>query len=82
MAAFTANRAMSYGMHTVAVRAFDAAGPASSAAVTVMRVRSGAQTNRVATSSAQLNASTDGTLYARQSADGLCVLRIKPFGEA
>jgi hypothetical protein len=29
MAAFTANRAMSYGMHTVAVRAFDAAGAAT-----------------------------------------------------
>jgi hypothetical protein len=30
----------------------------------------------------QLNAGADGTLYARQPADGLCVLRIKPFGEA
>ncbi|HEX6621602.1 MAG TPA: hypothetical protein VF024_18215, partial [Solirubrobacteraceae bacterium] len=30
----------------------------------------------------QLNVSADGTLYARQPADGLCVLRIKPFGEA
>jgi hypothetical protein len=30
----------------------------------------------------QLNASADGTLYALQPADGLCVLRIKPFGEA
>jgi hypothetical protein len=30
----------------------------------------------------QLNAAADGTLYARQPADGLCVLRIKPFGDA
>jgi hypothetical protein len=30
----------------------------------------------------QLNAGADGTLYALQAADGLCVLRIKPFGEA
>jgi hypothetical protein len=30
----------------------------------------------------QLNASADGTLYALQPADGLCVLRIKPFGES
>jgi hypothetical protein len=30
----------------------------------------------------QMNASADGTLYALQPADGLCVLRIKPFGEA
>jgi hypothetical protein len=30
----------------------------------------------------QLNAGADGTLYAREPADGLCVLRIAPFGEA
>jgi hypothetical protein len=30
----------------------------------------------------QLNAAADGTLYAREPADGLCVLRIKPIGEA
>jgi hypothetical protein len=30
----------------------------------------------------QLGAGADGTLFARQPADGLCVLRIKPFGEA
>jgi hypothetical protein len=30
----------------------------------------------------QLNAGADGTLYARDPGDGLCVLRIKPFGEA
>ena len=30
----------------------------------------------------QLNASADGTLYALQPADWLCVLRIKPFGDS
>ena len=30
----------------------------------------------------QLNAGADGTLYALQPADGLCVLRIKPFGDS
>ena len=143
-------------MHTVSVRAFDAAGNARSAAVTVTRVRSGAPDHGATSASAepaprrpprepervprppltlvralvggehvahrqrpgrtatarccagrgtsgrsatvsltrcgdssgaiaavvQLDAGADGTLYARQPADGLCVLRIKPFGEA
>jgi hypothetical protein len=145
-ATFTAGRATSYGVHTVSVRAFDAAGNARSTAVTVTRVRTSTaphpgaraasargraaaasdtrQTTlvavsmwRIATAPAdgdgtllrgrgmpgrsasvslarcadssgavaavmQLNASADGTLYAVQPADGLCVLRIKPFGES
>jgi hypothetical protein len=145
-ATFTAGRGTSYGVHTVSVRAFDAAGNARSTAVTVTRTRSASRPRgqaarsasararaaaasdtrlntlvplsvwRVATSPAdgdtllrgrgmpgrsaavsltrcadgsgsvaavlQLNAAADGTLYAREPADGLCVLRIKPFGEA
>ena len=147
-ATFTAGRATSYGVHTVAVRAFDAAGNARSTAVTVTRVRAAGGPRRGAGSASgrgraasasdtrqstlvavsmwrigtgpadgdgdgtllrgrgmpgrsasvsltrcadssgavaavmQLNASADGTLYARQPADGLCVLRIKPFGES
>ena len=144
-ATFTASRSTSYGVHTVSVRAFDAAGNARSTAVTVTRarytgrharaaraasarVRAAAASDtrlntlvpvsvwRVATAPSngdtllrgrgmpgrsasvsltrcadssgavaalmQLNASPDGTLYARQPADGLCVLRIKPFGDA
>jgi hypothetical protein len=46
---YTANRATSYGVHTVSVRAFDAAGRASSAAVTVTRVRMAAGPRRAAT---------------------------------
>ena len=38
-ATFTAGRATTYGVHTVSVRAFDAAGNARSTAVTVTRVR-------------------------------------------
>ena len=38
-ASFTAGRGTSYGVHTVSVRAFDAAGNARSTAVTVTRVR-------------------------------------------
>ncbi len=41
-ATFTAGRWTSYGVHTVSVRAFDAAGNARSTAVTVTRVRYGA----------------------------------------
>jgi Bacterial Ig domain/Bacterial Ig-like domain len=145
-ATFVAGRNMSYGVHTVSARAFDAAGLARSTAVTVTRVRttggwhtaarSGTRAARAASASAsrqttlvavsmwrvgtapadgaatllrgrgmpdrsasvslgrcgdssgavaavlQLDAAADGTLYARQPADGLCVLRIKPFGEA
>jgi hypothetical protein len=145
-ATFTAGRATSYGVHTVSVRAFDAAGNASSTAVTVTRVRSTGGSHRAASSAStraraasssdtrqnilvavsmwrvatipadgdgtllrgrgmparsatvsltrcgdssgsiaavvQLNASADGTLYALQPADGLCVLRIKPVGDA
>ena len=145
-ATFTAGRTTTYGVHTVAVRAFDAAGNARSTAVTVTRVRASGSPHRAASSASgqaraasasdtrqntlvavsmwrlgsapadgdgtllrgrgmpgrsasvsltrcgdssgavaavmQLNASADGTLYARQPADGLCVLRIKPFGEA
>jgi hypothetical protein len=143
-ATFTAGRGTSYGVHTVSVRAFDAAGNARSTAVTVTRVRassprrgatSASARGRAAASSdtrqslvpvsiwrvgtfpadgdgtllrgrgmpgrsasvsltrcgdssggiaavVQMNASADGTLYALQPADGLCVLRIKPFGEA
>jgi hypothetical protein len=144
-ATFTAGRWTSYGVHTVAVRAFDAAGNARSTAVTVTRVRSGGPRPRAARSASararaasssdtrlntlvpvsmwrvataladgdtllrgrgmprrsatvsltrcgdssgtvaaviQLDAGADGTLFARQPADGLCVLRIKPFGEA
>jgi hypothetical protein len=29
-----------------------------------------------------LTAAADGTLYARQAADGLCVLRVRPFGDS
>jgi hypothetical protein len=154
-ATFTAGRWTSYGVHTVSVRAFDAAGNARSTAVTVTRVRYGAPHHGATSASAraraasastrararaaassdtrqslvavsmwriasapaddgdtllrgrgmpgrsasvsltrcgdssgavaavmQLNAAADGTLYARQPADGLCVLRIKPFGDA
>ena len=143
---FTAGRTTSYGVHTVAIRAFDAAGNARSTAVTVTRVRASTAPHRSARSASvraraasasdtrqntlvpvsmwrigtgpadgdgtllrgrgmpghsasvsltrcgdssgavaavmQLNVAADGTLYARQPADGLCVLRIKPFGEA
>jgi Big-like domain-containing protein/PKD domain-containing protein len=144
-ASFAAGKSMSYGVHTVAVRAFDAAGSARSAAVTVTRVRASAAAPRTSRRSAtgraraasssddrqnllvgvsmwrigtmpaddagtllrgrgmpgrsaavslsrcgdatgaiaavmQLNAGADGTLYARQAADGLCILRVKPFG--
>ena len=41
-ATFTAGRWTSFGVHTVSVRAFDAAGNARSAAVTVTRLRYGA----------------------------------------
>jgi hypothetical protein len=146
-ATFTAGRATSYGVHTLSVRAFDAAGNASSTAVTVTRVRSAGGPRRGVSSAStraraaaasdtrqntlvpvslwrvatipgdsgdgtllrgrgmpgrsatvsltrcgdssgsiaavvQLNASADGTLYALQPADGLCVLRIKPVGDA
>jgi hypothetical protein len=141
-ASFTATKSTSYGVHTVAVRAFDAAGLARSAAVTVTRVRAAAPTRRsrgraraAADSDARqsslvaismwrvlsapadqsgtllrgrgmpgrsatvsltrcadvsgaiaavvsLTAAADGTLYARQPADGLCVLRVRPFGDA
>ena len=144
-ATFTAGRSTSYGVHTVSVRAFDAAGNARSTAVTVTRMRSTSGPRaraarsasvRVRTAAAsdtrlnmlvpvsvwrvasapadgdtllrgrgmpgrsasvsltrcgdssgavaavmQLNAGSDGTLYARDPADGLCVLRIKPFGD-
>jgi len=30
----------------------------------------------------QLTAGADGTLYANEAADGLCILRIKPFGDS
>jgi hypothetical protein len=147
-AMFTAGRSTSYGVHTVTVRAFDAAGRARSAAVTVNRVRAATTASRPATKSStgraraasassdarqnmlvavsmwrlsswpadgagtllrgrgmpgrsatvsltrcadtsgaiavviQLNAGADGTLYARQAADGLCVLRVRPFGDS
>ena len=154
-ATFTAGRWTSFGVHTVSVRAFDAAGNARSAAVTVTRLRYGAPHPRASSASAraraasastrararsaassdtgqslvavsmwriasapadgdgtllrgrgtsgrsatvslarcgdtagaiaavmQLNAGADGTLYALQPADGLCVLRIKPFGDS
>jgi hypothetical protein len=141
-ASFTATKSTSYGVHTVAVRAFDAAGLARSAAVTVTRVRATAPTRKshgraraAADSDARqsslvaismwrvlsapadqsgtllrgrgmpgrsatvsltrcadasgaiaavvsLTAAADGTLYARQPADGLCVLRVQPFGDA
>ena len=141
-ASFTATKSTSYGVHTVAVRAFDAAGHARSAAVTVTRVRAMAATRKsdgraraAADSDARqsslvaisiwrvlsapadqsgtllrgrgmpgrwatvsltrcadasgaiaavvsLTAAADGTLYARQQADGLCVLRVRPFGDA
>jgi hypothetical protein len=144
-ASFTAAKSTSYGVLTVAVRAFDAAGRARSAAVTVTRVHAAAPREasrsshgkvRAASSSdarqnmlvavsmwrvftapadvsgtlmrgrgmpgrsatvsltrcadttgsiaaaAQLIAGADGTLYARQPADGLCVLRVRPFGNA
>jgi hypothetical protein len=145
-ATFTAGRSTSYGVHTVSVRAFDAAGNARSTAVTVTRMRSTSGPRaqaarsaslraraaaasdtrlntlvpvsvwRVATTPAdgdtllrgrgmpgrsasvsltrcgdssgavaavmQLTAGADGTLFARERADGLCVLRIKPFGDA
>ncbi len=147
-ATFAANKATSYGVHTVSVRAFDASGAARSAAVTVTRVRRAATTTfkaaaasathkaRGATSSdmsqsvlvgvsmwrltsapaadsgtvvrgrgtpgqsasvsltrcgdasgtvaavAQMNAGADGTLYVLEPADGLCVLRVKPFGDS
>jgi Big-like domain-containing protein len=147
-AAYTAGRSMSYGVHTVTVRAFDAAGVARSAAVTVTRVRATAPTRRTTATSSKrraraaqassddrqnmlvavsmwriasapadgagtllrgrgmpgrsatvsltrcdnaagaiaavvsLTAAADGTLYARQAADGLCVLRVRPFGDS
>ncbi|HEX6698021.1 MAG TPA: Ig-like domain-containing protein [Solirubrobacteraceae bacterium] len=143
-ASFTAGRGTSYGVHTVSVRAFDAAGNARSTAVTVTRVRASSPRRGASSASArgraaassdtgqslvavsmwrvgtfpadgdgtllrgrgmpgrsasvsltrcgdsaggvaavvQMNAGADGTLYALQPADGLCVLRIKPFGEA
>jgi hypothetical protein len=141
-ASFTATKSTSYGVHTVAVRAFDAAGLARSTAVTVTRVRATAPTRkshgsaraaadsdgrlgslvaisvwrvlsapadqsgtllrgrgmpgRSATVSltrcadasgaiaavVSLTAAADGTLYARQPADALCVLRVLPFGDA
>ncbi|MGZ4651287.1 MAG: Ig-like domain-containing protein [Kineosporiaceae bacterium] len=144
-ATFTAGRGTSYGVHTVSVRAFDAAGNARSTAVTVTRVRASSPRRGASSASAraraaaasdtrqslvpvsmwrvgtfpaeggdatllrgrgmpgrsasvsvtrcgdssgavaavvQLNASADGTLYALQPADGLCVLRIKLFGES
>jgi hypothetical protein len=145
-ASFTATKSTSYGVHTVAVRAFDAAGRARSAAVTVTRVRPSAPPGgrharsthgraraagssgagqqqlvavsvwRVVTAPAdqagtllrgrgmpgrsaivwltgcadasgsvaavmEVNAGADGTLYGRQPADGLCVLRVQPFGD-
>jgi hypothetical protein len=144
-ASFAAGKSVSYGVHTVAVRAFDADGLARSAAVTVTRVRASAASPRTSRTSAsgraraasasddrqnllvgvsmwrigttpaddagtllrgrgmpgrsaavsltrcadatgaiaavmQLNAGADGTFYARQAADGLCILRVKPFG--
>jgi hypothetical protein len=147
-ATYTAGRSVSYGVHTVTVRAFDAAGLARSAAVTVTRVRAAAPTpHTTATSSkgraratsassddrqnilvavsmwriasapadgagtllrgrgmpgrsatvsltrcdnaagaiaavVSLTAAAGGTLYARQAADGLCVLRVRPFGNS
>jgi hypothetical protein len=146
-ASFAARNSTAYGDHTVAVRAFDAAGRARSAAVTVTRVRSEAAPRRQAgrssngrarTSSASdsrqnvlvsvslwrvlsapaqgggtllrgrgiawqstavtltrcddgsgavaavmtLRAGADGTLYALQPAEGLCVLRVKSLGDA
>jgi hypothetical protein len=29
-----------------------------------------------------MNAGADGTLYALEPADGLCILRVKPFGDS
>jgi hypothetical protein len=147
-ASFAAGRKTSYGVHTVTVRAFDAAGLARSAAVTVTRVRAAAVAPRTAAKSTggkaraaialsdtrqnmlvavsmwrvasapadgagtllrgrgmpgrsatvsltrcgnpfgaiaavmQLNAAADGTLYARQAVDGLCILRVRPFGNS
>jgi hypothetical protein len=142
-ATYAAGRNTGYGVHTVAVRAFDAAGLARSAAVTVTRVRAAASPRkpggrvrgqaasssdsrqstlvavsmwRVATWPAAgsgtllrgrgtpgrsatvalarcadrsgavaavvaLDAAADGTLYSRRAADGLCILRVKPFGD-
>jgi hypothetical protein len=146
-ATFTAGRSTTYGVHTVSVRAFDTAGLARSAAVTVTRVRSAAAPTRAAATSVghrargasvsdarqsvlvsvsmwrlasapadewgtvvrgraapggaatvaltrcrdtsgaiaaivQLSAGADGTLYANEPGDGLCILRIKPFGDS
>ena len=147
-ATFAANKATSYGVHTVSVRAFDASGLARSAAVTVTRVRRAATTTFTATAASathqgraasasdmrqsvlvgvsmwrltsapaddsgtlvrgrgtpgqsatvsltrcgdasgtvaavtQMNAGADGTLYALEPADGLCILRVKPFGDS
>jgi hypothetical protein len=30
----------------------------------------------------ELSAGADGTLYARQATDGLCILRVRPFGNS
>jgi hypothetical protein len=144
-ATFAAVKSTAYGVHTVSVRAFDAAGLARSAAVTVTRVRSAATWHhragaassgraraastsdtrqnvlvsvslwRITTAPAdaagtfvrgrgmpgrsatvsltrcgdfsgaiaaviQLSAGPDGALYAHRSAEGLCVLLVKPFG--
>jgi len=144
---FVAGRTTAYGVHTVAVRAFDAAGRARSAAVTVTRVRAAAAAPRKAAKTTRgraraasasdgrqtvlvavsmwrittrpaddsgtllrgrgmpgrsatvsltncgdqsgaiaavmhLSAGADGTLYARQPAEDLCVLRVRPFGNA
>jgi hypothetical protein len=147
-ATFTAERSTAYGVHTVSVRAFDGAGLARSAAVTVTRVRAAGTRSRttaaaassgraraastsyarhnvlvsvglwrVTTASAdgagtlvrgrgmpgrsatvsltrcgdfsgavaaviRLSVGPDGTLYAHQSAEGLCVLLVKPVGGA
>ena len=55
---FTAGRTTSYGVHTVSVRAFDAAGNARSTAVTVTRVRTSgrAATGRPRSASARARA--------------------------
>jgi hypothetical protein len=147
-ATYAAGRSTSYGVHTVTVRAFDAAGLARSAAVTVSRVRAAAPSRgttatsskpraraasassddrqnmlvavsmwRIASAPAdgagtllrgrgmpgrsatvsltrcgdtsgaiaavmELSAGADGTLYARQATDGLCILRVRPFGNS
>jgi hypothetical protein len=146
-ATFAARKTTAYGVHTVSVRAVDAAGQARSAAVTVTRVRLAggskrkpdrARNGRARAASAsdgrqnvlvsvalwrvssapadgggtllrgrgiaehsaavslarcedgsgavavvmQMRAGSDGTLYALQPAEGLCVLRVQPLGDS